>query len=365
MKPFFKRRHDQELTAGPEPRVLGVEIDQVSAALYAEFAVGRSLDQVYALWRDPEVTNPTIRQRAVAVLTAPHGYKLPYPHNDQSLGRLLHIDEEVDGKQTNSLRERMKDTPELAKELAHGLLYWLETTGGRIVGDTLDSRYDYQIAIQHLLPIVDEETADRLFAHYPVNDLVPYWNMDTASGYKPLQNLLCDRETPRKYKDIGLAKWFEIAEQEEHGTVQPREEHERAIKNMAEFVQTWTYGNSVDDDVYTAIVSFLESHTPADKTYVRGYLARQVAEHITDEGVRFNFAWRHVSVGPVDKFYHYQVDNERDLAFIEWIKAEAHKRELSQFDAKADALTQAYEAKLQERTAKKAAEVALQARLRA
>lgn len=359
------RRGEHEVATLPEPQVLGVEIDQESAALYAEFAEGRSLDQVYALWKDPEVTNPTIRQRAVAVLTAPHGYNLPYPHSDQSLGRLLHINEEVDGKQTNSLRERMKDTPELATELAQGLLYWLETTGGRIEGDTLDSRYDYQGAIQHLLPIVDEETADKLFAHYPVNDLEPYWNMDTASGYQPLVNLLYDREIPRKYKDIGLAKWFEVAEQEEQGTVQPREEHERAIKKMAKFIQTWTYGEGVDDDIHTAIVSFLESNTPADKTYVQGYVARQVAEHITDEDVRFNFAWRHVFVGPADDFGHFRVDNERDLAFVEWIKEEAHKRELPQFDAKADALTQAYEAERQVRLAKKAAEVALQARLRA
>jgi hypothetical protein len=359
------RRGEQEVATLPEPQVLGVEIDQESAALYAEFAEGRSLDQVYALWKDSEVTNPTIRQRAVAVLTAPHGYNLPYPHSDQSLGRLLHINEEVDGKQTDSLRERMKDTPELATELAHGLLYWLDTTGGRIEGDTLDSRYDYQSAIQHLLPIVDEETADKLFAHYPVNDLEPYWNMDTASGYQPLVNLLYDREIPRKYKDIGLAKWFEVAEQEEQGTVQPREEHERAIKNMAEFVQTWTYGEGVDDDIHTSIASFLESHTPAGTTYVEGFAARQVAEHITDEDVRFNFAWRHILVGPAKDWGHFRVENERDLALVEWMRKEAHKRELPQFDAKADALVQAYEEERHERVAKKAAEVALQARLRA
>lgn len=359
------RRGEQYIATSPEPQVLGVEIDPESADLYAEFADGRSLDQVYTLWKDPEVTNLTIRQRAVAVLTAPHGYNLPYPHSDQSLGRLLCINEEVDGKQTNSLRERMKDTPELATELAHGLLYWLDTTGGRIEGDMLDSRYDYQLAIQHLLPIVDEETADKLFAHYPVNDLEPFWNMDTASGYQPLVNLLYDREIPRKYKDIGLTKWLEVAEQEEQGTVHPREEHERAIKNMAEFVQTWTYGEGVDDDIHTAIVSFLESHTPADKTYLRGYVARQVAEHITDEDVRFNFAWRHVFVGPADEFGRFRVDNVRDLAFVEWIKEEAHKRELLQFDTKANALVQAYEAEGAERLAEQATELALQARLRA
>ena len=359
------RRGEQEVATLPEPQVLGVEIDPASADLYAEFAEGRSLDQIYALWKDPEVTNPTIRQRAVAVLTAPHGYNLPYPHSDQSLGRLLHIDEEVNGKRTNSLRERLSDRPELATELAHGVLYWLEITGGRIEGDTLDSRYYYQSAIQHLLPLVDEETADKLFAHYPVNDIEPYWNMDTASGYQPLVNLLYDREIPREYKDIGLSKWFEVAEQEEQGTAQPREEHERAISKMAEFVQAWTYGEGVDEEVHTAIVTFLEAHTPADKTYARGHVVRQVGEHITDEDVRFDFAWRHVLEGPEDDWGHFRIRDERDLAFVEWIKEEAHKRELTQFDAKADSLIQAYEAERMERLGKRAAEVALRARLRA
>lgn len=356
---------EQEAATLPEPQPLGVEIDSDSAALYAEFAEGRSLDQVYALWKDPEVTDPTIRQRAVAVLTAPYGYELPYPHSDQSLGRLLRINEEVEGKQTSSLRERLAYRPELTNELADGLLYWLDTTGGRIEDATLDSRHDYQLAIRHLLPIVNEETAEKLFAHYPINDLEPYWNIDFASGYQPLINLLYDREIPDKYKNIGLAKWFEIAEQEEEGAVEPREEHERAIKNMAEFVQTWTYSESVDDDIHTSIVSFIERRTPADTTYVQGFVTRQVAEHITDEDVRFNFAWRHVVVGSASDWSRFRINNDQDLAFIDWMREEAHKRGLPQFDAKADDLVQTYEAQRQERLTKQAAEAALQARLRA
>lgn len=96
------RRGEQNVATLPEPQPLGVEIDPMSAVLYSEFAVGRSLDEIDALWKDPAVTNPTIRQRAVLVLTAPHRYDLPYPHSDQSLGRLLHINEEIDGKQTSS-----------------------------------------------------------------------------------------------------------------------------------------------------------------------------------------------------------------------------------------------------------------------
>lgn len=358
-------RGEREVSTLAEPQVLGVDIDPASADLYAEFAQGRSIDQIYELWKDPEVTNPTIRQRAVAVLTAPHGYNLPFPHSAQSLGRLLHIDEEIDGKRTDSLRVRMANRPELAEELAHGLLYWLDTTGGRIEGDTLDSRYEYQSAILHLLPIVDEETADKLFAYYPVNDIEPYWNMDTASGYQPITDLLYDREIPRKYKHAGLAKWLEVAEQEETGSVQPREEHERAINKIAEFVQTWTNGERVDDVAQTALVAFLEDHTPEGETYVSGYVVSQVAEHIADEDLRFSFTWRHINKGHVDDWNYFRIKNERDLVLVEWMREETKKRGLSEFDTKADIMKQAYETQRQERLAKKASEAALQARLRA
>lgn len=347
----------------PEPQPLGVAIDPEGALLYAEFAEGRSLDQVYALWRDPEVTNPTIRQRAVTVLTAPHGFQVPYPHSEQSIGRLLYIAEEVSGRPTSSLRERLAGRPELATELGRGLLYWLDTTGGRIEG-AMDSRGEYQAAIQHLLPIVEPEIGDRLFAHFSLNDIVPYWNMDTASGYQPLVGLLYDRQIPHRYKDDALVRWFEVAEREEQGMTEPREEHERAIKTMADFVQSWTYGEGVDDGIHTTIISFLETHTPTGSAYVEGFAARQVAEHIIDEDVRFNFAWRHVVGGSDQDVGHFRVNNERDVAFVGWIREAARQRGITQFDAKAVALLEAYQAERQQELAIRAAELALQDRLR-
>src|SRR5690606_908198 len=131
-------------------------------------------------------------------------------------------------------------------------------------------------------------------------------------------------------------KWFEIAEQEERGIKRPREEHERAIKNMAEFIQTWTYGENVDDYVHTAIVAFLEAHTPPGGLYADGFVARQVAEHITDEELRFRFAWRHVAFEPADDWGRFSIVNERDLTFVDWIQEQARERGLSQqIDAKA------------------------------
>ena len=349
-----------------EPQPLGAETDPKSALLWEEFAAGgkRSIDEIYRLWVDPEVTNPTIRQRAVTILTAPNGYSLPYSHPDQSLGRFLGIDEEIDGERAQSLRKRLAKRPQLATEAAAGLLYWIETTGGQIDGAGIDSRPSYLAAMLELLPIVDEETGDKLFAHYPINDLESYWTLDSDSGYNPLTYLLRDSAVPRRYKNIGLARWFDIAEQEIQGIAQPRVEHEEAIRKMAEFAQTWTYGEDVDDEVHTAIIAFLEKNTPDGTTYVRPYTARQVEEHITDAGVRFNFAWRHVFIGPTDDWSHFKIEDVRDLDFVGWMRDEAQKRDLPQFEAKASSLFQEYAARRQERTVAEAAEQDLQARLR-
>lgn len=357
-------RGEQGTPVPIEPQPFGVEVNPDSAALYDEFATGRNFDQVYGLWKNTEITDPTIRQRAVAVLTAPYGYDLPYPHTHQSLGRLLAITEEVDGQQTTSLRERIGDKPELAAELAQGVLYWLDTTGGRIEGEIIDSRYEYFAAIRELLPVVDEETGDKLFAHYPINDLESYWSMDDASGYRPLVNLLYDEGVPPKYKEAGVAKWFDIAKREESGEAQPREEHERATKTMAEFVQTWTFGERVDDGIHTAVVSFLEGHVPANDTYVQGFAVGQVARHITDEDVRFKFAWRHIAVGPQEEYGQFRIDDAQGLELVEWLREQAHNRNDFTFDAKADALVTSYESTLRKQAAAQAAEQDLQARLR-
>ncbi|HEX3568138.1 MAG TPA: hypothetical protein VHT70_00485 [Candidatus Saccharimonadales bacterium] len=355
---------EQQLPAPTEPQPLGVEINPDSAALYDEFAANRNFDQVYGLLRDEEITDPTIRQRAVTVLTAPHGYELPYPHSGQSLGHLLAIREEVNGQETTSLRKRVEERPELAAELAQGVLYWLDTTGGRVEGDLIDSRGEYQSAIRELLPVVDEETGDKLFAHYPINDIEPYWDFDRASGYRPLVNLLYDEGVPRKYKEAGLAKWFDVAEREESGAAQPRAEHERAAKNMAEFVQTWTFGERVDADVHTAVVSFLEDHIPAGDTYVDGFATGQVAQHITDEDTRFKFAWRHIAIGPQTEHSQFYIDNDHDRTLVEWLRDQAHARNDFTFDAKADTLVTKYESMLRDQEAAQAAEEDLQARLR-
>jgi hypothetical protein len=247
-----------------EPLVLGVEINHESAARYEDFASGRSYDEVYAVWGDPQVVNPTIRQRALAALTRPLNVVLPFASPEQSIARLLCIKEEVDGLETASLRSRLKAKPLLAEEMAAGVLYWYEN----LQVEAAD-QIPRQSVIRELLPIVSKETANRLFDYFEINDIFPFYTPDSSSGYGPLMKLLSDPEIPGKYKDSALTSWMEIAEHEQEGSARPRQEYERAIWAMANFISDSVYDRDVDDQTITTLVAFLEDHYPQGRTYIR------------------------------------------------------------------------------------------------
>ena len=390
-----------------EPKPLGVEVDPKKAALWDEFVKGRNLDDIYYLWKDPDVTDPTIRQRAVTVLTAPEDIDLPFGHTDQGIGRFLAIEEEGTqeyansiGRKNSSLRVKLADRPELAEEVARGVLYWVEKTGGQARADTIDRRSTYVRTILELLPIVDESTADELFVHYPFNDIQSFSNFESESGYGPLRSLLSDSKVADKYKELGLRTWFEIADKEERGIIHPREEHEGAIKNMIEFVRTYTHGSKEKSNFYSAIIAFLERYYPTDDRYVHSYEIAQVADLITEEETRFNFVRRHIAVDQEKDILNddvFKVKDAKDRILIEWVreyihkqgpseintlandeapgstvniaeKDDASKESLQQFDAKAETLLRQYETSRQERLSqnalKQAAEQAIQARMR-
>lgn len=384
----MKREISEFLHRRTEPKPLGVDVDPSSAALYNEFAQGRSLDEIYKLWKDPEVINPTIRQRAVTVLTAPYGYSLPYPHTDQGLGRLLNIREDIDGDSTFSLRKRLAGRVDLAEELAAGVLYWIQEKGGRIKGERLDSRSDYLSTILSLLPIVSDETADQLFAHFPINDLEAYRGWESESGYHPLTRVFLDTELPERFKIRSLESWFEVAEKEEAGHSLPRQEHERATIKMAQLVEV--LGTVEADDqqkvIISAIVAFLEKVTPPASLYIKGYKVTDVASKIIDPDTRFSFAWRHIAFDPNDGWRGFSINSRLDLELAEWVLEELKKNNISQsasspsdeapalhaldkikttaFEARVAILIESYQKDRQKRIATQLAEQALWARMR-
>jgi len=284
-----------------EPKSLGVEFTPAGDALADELIGGKNYDQIYSLWKTPgAITDPFVRQRAVTILASPSGIMFPFKAPDQHLPRLFAI-HESGYPERSSIRTRLTDRPDLSHEMAQAAMYWQKHTP--IVRDRFgirhDGRADQQALIRQLIPIVDEETADKLFRFVEIKDITPYENSDFVSGYRPLETIITDKEMPFKYKQMVLERWCAIAEEEELGRAAPRKPHERATTQMSEIMQLLTYSYEDDPDGYSALVRVIEDNLRPTIGYVTdikpgGYIGvAMVADSINDAELRSRFLRRH------------------------------------------------------------------------
>jgi hypothetical protein len=255
------------------------------------------------------------------------------------------------------------DRRDLAGELSDGILYWIDAAPLPEDGRLRSAEYTYQRCIPELMPLVHEETADRLFGHFSLLDLETYQNPDDTSGYNPLIDLLRNPDIPQKYIDSAVAQWIDIAELEERHQRWPRQEYERAVIWMQRFVQSWTRGMEVNRSAHTQIIRFLEDHLPVEQHYVRGDNVGRVAGSISDVELRFWFLTRH-SDSESEQLGSFTVNDELDLAILEWAKLEAQKRGVQATGTRLAAIEQAYKNRRRATEARKAGELALIDRLR-
>lgn len=349
-----------------DPTPLGVTVDPQAAAKYDDYAADAGFVEIYELWCDPQISNPTVRQRAVAALTAPYGYDLPYPHEGQSIGSLLRHTDTIRGEATHSLRRRLVGRTVLADEVAAGVLYWLDVTKDSDERDIANAREAYQTVILELLPIVNEEMADRLFKHYFLNDVQPFMDADDNSGYNPLTKLLQDSQISTQMKETTLQWWFGVAEAELEGKRAPRQEHERAVDKMAQLLQTWSYSETVDKAVFASMVTFLEEKTPEDLPYIMGHAVGRVARHFAyaSSGVRFSFGQRHILSEVSQDGGGFAIETGVDRQYVEWLRQVAAERGRSDFVKRAGELIDQFDANRQAEVAKRMARLALKDELR-
>lgn len=354
---MLKNTGERKLPQITDPKPLGVEIDPEKSAEFTKLTINYGVDTVYELWKDPEVTNPTIRQQIILYFTAPDTQKLPFTRPDMWEYDIFRIQEAIDGKNTKSICKRFADRPELVQELAQGFLYWLDTIDGVTDESQYGSYQYYQAAIQLLLPAVDQETADRLFEHHPLKSAEPSHHGST--GYSPLIDFLSDKDIPNKYRNRMLSQWLDIAKQEEQGTIDPRVEHERATDVMA-YLTYSGQGGKLNKATITKIVRFLEDTIEPQIPYSRNYDVASVANRITSEKVRFQFAVRHV----FGRRARFRIDSERDLEFIKSLGEELQEKGIEEFDKKIEKLVKDYEFKKHEKNAQLAAKSAILARFK-
>ncbi|MCL2174351.1 hypothetical protein FWH58_03635 [Candidatus Saccharibacteria bacterium] len=260
-------------------QLLGFDPDPEQLESFLEFWQDAKSEEnpkqfLYNAWKDLGITDPTWRQCLVTILTAPDGYEIPGLVGSSGMLISALIAQGKYGiygenENTPSLRERLRNRPDLVNELARGVLSWQTLRAESNDPSSSAPEYkihrayeEYQTVIQELLPLVDPEIADKLFECY--NELnrsdaktEPSEKVTSGHGYhKRLGNLLRDPEVPDKYKlDIMENQWLAFVELE-----QPLgnggSETERMLQETVDFIRQWVKeDNSLDDPAKIRIIT--------------------------------------------------------------------------------------------------------------
>lgn len=130
-----------------------------------------------------------------------------------------------------------------------------------------DALYFYNKCIMFLLTIISEEQCGRIFPLLSLRDISTYWNMDSASGYNPFQNLLYS-DVDEKWKRQADDMMRQIIEDELSGKTKPREEWEDALHCYSYNIQLQLYGEKLPYSVelFADQIKFLVS----EEHYGRG-----------------------------------------------------------------------------------------------
>lgn len=182
--------------------------------------MGRQRDwrELADLATNPDI-DPFFQQRAAQVLLAPHLGRLPFSVSIETQG----------GTYAGLSNKWISRTSEDQAQFVAGLLpgYIAEARGDVEAADRArtsahgadQALFAYNNLILQLLPSLPPEQAEALFEHFDINDPLAYANMDTASGYNPLESLLRSK-LDEEWKRKGIARMHQRIEAEDEGIAQ-------------------------------------------------------------------------------------------------------------------------------------------------
>ncbi len=239
---------------------------------------GKPISTLYDAWKDPYMTDPTIRQRLLGILTSPFDYN---------------------GHMIPSLMKELREHPELAEEMATAVIYRLKQSPDSIEAErepgqdpAPDNYYLYYLDVsRQLMPIVTQETADELFANYPLI-------LDSYPQHEPIKELLEDKAIPEKYKKSALTQWYRYATDPEQKSddswTYPR------LYPVVNFMAGMRIGDWDAKDMWVPrdILSFVRDLEFSEESQEAIYIASAfmyTVQHLTkflppDE--QFDFAWK-------------------------------------------------------------------------
>jgi len=194
-------------------------------------------------WRDlwdlqKENVKDAFKARAMVILLAPKIKWVPFTwHDDTSLDNYLFLG--------------VHDTPpELSLPVRKFVSALLQATVDMTLTPSADEKLQealvfYNRYLLKILAVLPEDDPDalNLFNRYQINDPVPFWNMDDASGYNPFHRMLSSN-IPEKWKKLADEKMREIIRAEQGGRVQARKDWEGALQNYMSHIQSCLYMKS-------------------------------------------------------------------------------------------------------------------------
>lgn len=260
----------------PEPMPLGEIVDDISAEIWrhamapdSRFAPSeeepllcgnKELTQVYAIWKSKDIPR-SVRQRAVATLTAPVGQQLPFdaPELQHNRGVLnLSPGDNVGFTEVFDAQVFLQDIEKKhINELAKGVLFWLDQNERNNRQGT--SPYDGPIL--QLIPYVDEAIADRLFAYYTLPEPDAFHSGGWVT-YRNIEALCIDAGIPEKYKLQALEGWFAAVKREYYHP------YGEATRRLVDLLRTDHVDEGVDlgPKVRSRILIFLGAFGPPSDT---------------------------------------------------------------------------------------------------
>ena len=181
-----------------------------------------------------ELLNSDVRDefkaRALIILLAPDLQMLPFRwgHTPTSQRHYLFLD----WINVSSLNQNLLNF--VAELVCQNMDYAISSTNTYV----RTAHFKYQEFILPLLSALSEESdlASQLFTRYQINDPIAYSNMDDASGYNPLRQILIAEHLPLKWKLLADQQMRERVIAEYEGREQPRENWEDAL---------WCYANHI------------------------------------------------------------------------------------------------------------------------
>lgn len=174
------------------------------------------------------------KARAISILLAPRIKLAPFAWRDEtSLNDYL------------SLRYKI-EIANLSSRLQEFVLELLEINLDVALAPDADDDlrrtlfYYNRFILEALALLADSPKAEQLFNRYQINDPIPFMNMEDASGYTPLYEILV-AVLPEKWKRRADARMRGVIEAEQEGSAEPRRDWEKALPNYVNHIQLCLY----------------------------------------------------------------------------------------------------------------------------